>query len=213
MTPLETKRITDKIYAINDSMVNVYLIKSEDGYIMIDAGNNIDVIKKELSVLNIDERDVIAIFLTHSDYDHVTSIPLFENAKVYLSKQEEQMINGDRSRFIFQENKIDCDNYILFDDNQTISFSEVSVLSLLSPDHTPGTTCYLINDRYLFTGDALSLVDGKVNKFMKLATMDQETHKESINKLSALENIEYIFTAHHGVSDNFGLAFSEWSDK
>ena len=39
MHPMETKKITDRIYTIRDSMVNAYLIQSEKGYIMIDAGN------------------------------------------------------------------------------------------------------------------------------------------------------------------------------
>jgi hypothetical protein len=40
--------------------------------------------------------------------------------------------------------------------------------------------------------------------------MDLETHRKSINKISSLPNIEYIFTAHHGMTDDFDYAFSEW---
>ena len=69
----------------------------------------------------------------------------------------------------------------------------------------------LKNGQYLFTGDALSLQDGRVDEFVKLATTDQEIYKRSIQKLSRLRNIDYIFTAHHGMSNDFDFAFSEWS--
>lgn len=211
MTPVETGKITNGIYALHDTMVNAYLIHSEDGFIMIDAGNDLDVIKNALSSLDINAYEVIAIFLTHSDYDHVASLPLFENVEIYLSRQEEQMINGKHPRMLFQYNEFATDVYNLLDDDQQINFSDVTVKGISTPGHTPGAMCYLVNDQYLFTGDALSLKDGRVDEFMKLATMDEETHKRSIQKLSRLGNIDYIFTAHHGMSKDFDLAFSDWN--
>ena len=210
MHPVETKRITDRVYAILDTMVNTYLIQSEEGYIMVDAGNDIEVVKQELAKLNIDESEIIAVFLTHSDYDHVASILLFENADVYLSKEEEKMINGSERRLLFQYNKIDTDRYNTFVDGQLFNFPDVTVRCILTPGHTPGATSYLINNQYLFTGDALSLQEGKVHEFIKLATMDMKTHRKSIYKISSLQNIEYIFTAHHGMSEDFDYAFSDW---
>jgi hypothetical protein len=41
--------------------------------------------------------------------------------------------------------------------------------------------------------------------------MDMDTHRQSIEKLSRLKNIDYIFTAHHGMTDDFHVAFSEWN--
>jgi glyoxylase-like metal-dependent hydrolase (beta-lactamase superfamily II) len=211
MTPMETSRITDEIYVIRDSIVNAYLFRIDKGYIMIDAGTDKAVIKRELIALSIDSGDIKAVFLTHSDYDHAGSLPLFQHAEIYLSKQEEQMITGEHRRMLFQYNEIATEDYNLLEDNQEINFSEVSVRGISTPGHTPGAMCYLINDRFLFTGDALSLKDGRVDEFMKLATMDRETHRKSIGKLSRLENIDYIFTAHYGMSDDFEFAFSGWT--
>jgi glyoxylase-like metal-dependent hydrolase (beta-lactamase superfamily II) len=213
MTPIETGRITGDIYALHDTMVNAYLIQSGNGFIMIDAGSDLETIKNELSSQDRDSHEIVAIFLTHSDYDHVASLSLFENAEIYLSRQEEQMINGTHPRMLFQYNEIATNDYHLLDDQQQINISDVTVHCILATGHTPGAMCYLINDRYLFTGDALSIKDGRVYEFMKLATMDQETHRKSIHKLSCLENIEYIFTAHHGISDDFDFAFSKWKDE
>ncbi|MFC2151466.1 MBL fold metallo-hydrolase [Bacteroidota bacterium] len=212
MTPLETQKITEQIYSIKDTFTNIYLIQSNDGYIVIDGGNSIDNITTELSILNIDAKKVIALFLTHSDGDHVASVPLFKNAEVYLSKQEEQLLTGETSRFLFFGNKIECENYNLVEDNQVINISDLTIQCILTPGHTPGSTCYLINNNYLFTGDALSLIDGTVKDFNNLFNMDTKTQIQSIKKLSNLDSINFIFTAHHGMTNDFSFAFSDWKN-
>ena len=68
-------------FLIKDEFVNMYLIKDSLGYIAIDAGKDLMVIETELHKLNIKPEEVIAVFLTHSDMDHVAGIPLFKNAK------------------------------------------------------------------------------------------------------------------------------------
>ncbi|MGZ5540013.1 MAG: hypothetical protein ACXW1O_08215 [Halobacteriota archaeon] len=40
------------------------------------------------------------MFLTHTDNDHVGGLNLFKNADVYLSIDEEQMINRTTPRFV-----------------------------------------------------------------------------------------------------------------
>lgn len=210
MNPVETKKITDRIYSIHDTMVNAYLIRYEGGYIMIDAGNDPEIVKQELEKLNIDKNEITAVFLTHSDYDHVASIPLFDNAEIYLNKEELPMVNGSQPRLLIQYNKIDTEKYNLFVDGQSYTFKDITIRCIHTPGHTPGATCYIINDQYLFTGDALSLHNGKVHEFIKLATMDPETHRHSINKIGAIPNVEYIFTAHHGMTNDFDNAFSDW---
>jgi len=210
MHPVETRKITDRIYSIHDTMVNAYLIRYDGGYVMIDAGNDLKVVQEELKKLNIDESEITAVFLTHSDYDHVASVPLFDNAEIYLNKEELPMINGSQPRLLIQYNKIKTDEYNLFVDGQSFNFQDITIRCIHTPGHTPGATCYIVNDQYLFTGDALSLHSGKVEEFIKLATMDMETHRKSINKIGSLQNIEYIFTAHHGMTDDFDYAFSDW---
>jgi glyoxylase-like metal-dependent hydrolase (beta-lactamase superfamily II) len=211
MHTVETGQVTDHIYAIKDSFVDAYLIGSPDGdYIMIDAGNDTETIKAALSGLNIDPAKVRAIFLTHTDRDHVAAIPLFTNAEVFLSRQEEQMINGETSRFFVFGNKISRKDYQLLDDGQVIDLPGITIKGILSPGHTPGAMCYLVNQKYLFTGDVLSLKNGKVDEFSKFINMDTKTDRKSIDRLSHLEGVEYIFTAHHGVSNDFEAAFKDW---
>jgi len=146
MTPLETQEIVEGVYSIKDSYVNLFLIKSGDKYIAIDAGNNLESVKQEMEKLNIDHQKVVAVFLTHSHADHVGALELFKNATIYISKEDEQMINRQTSRFSIFKNKLNYD-YELVEDNQIINISDLKIKGILTPGHTPGSMCYLINDK------------------------------------------------------------------
>ncbi|MCP4584233.1 MAG: MBL fold metallo-hydrolase [candidate division Zixibacteria bacterium] len=210
MTPLETQELFDNITSIKDTYVNMYLIKDDDKYIAIDAGDKLDNIEDSFKKLKINPDKVTAVFLTHSDFDHVAAIELFENAAIYFSSQEEQMINGTTSRFVIVGNKIKTKAYQLLDDRQVINIGNTKIQGILIPGHTPGSMCYLINDKYLFTGDVLSLKDGKIERFNEMFIMDIETADKSLEKLIHFPDVEYIFTAHYGYSDDYKSAVGDW---
>ncbi len=209
MSPLETKEVVKNITSIKDKYVNMYLIKDEDSYIAIDAGDDIDIIEEEFKKLNINPDKVTAVFITHSDFDHVAAIGLFKNADIYLSKQEEQLINGETSRFYIIGNSLDTENYQLLDDGQVINIGNTKIQGILTPGHTPGSMCYQVNDSSLFTGDALSLQNGKIDKFNEMFNMDTETAVKSLDKLTNIPDAEHLFTAHHGYAE-FKSAIKNW---
>lgn len=209
MKPADTGEITDGIYTLKDNSQNMYVIKGTDGYIAVDAAANASIIKRELGKLGIPADQVKAILLTHTDSDHTGSIGLFENARVYISDAEEQMIDGTtvRNMFIFK-NKLDYE-YNLLKDGQEIDAVGLKIRCVLTPGHTPGSMSYIINDRYLFTGDTFRLKDGKAAVFNEFFNMDSVEEMKSIEKLSDLTGIEDLFTAHYGYSDNFEVAFKD----
>ena len=209
MTSIDTKEVNEKIFSVKDDFVNMFLIRTNDKYIAIDAGNDISIIENQMKKLNIDPDKVAVVLLTHADADHTAALTLFKNATVYLSNEEEQMINGKTSRFFLYNNKIDTE-YKLLNHNQEMDISGVKVRCILTPGHTPGSMCYLINGMYLFTGDTMSLKNGKVEIFTDAFNMDTETERKSLTMLSGMTGPEYIFTAHHGFTDNFAEAFSSW---
>lgn len=210
MTTLETSEIVKNVFSIRDSFVNLYVIKNGEHYIVIDAGNNKDNIQKELKKLKIDPLKVEAVFLTHSDGDHVEGLSLFKNAGVYLSHQEEQLLNGKKSRFFIFGNKIDSDKYNLVEDQQIMNMAGIKIQGFLTPGHTPGSMCYLVNDTILFTGDALKLNQGKVDEFYKFFNMDSKQASQSIGKIARIPGVHYLFTAHNGFTDNFPDAIKDW---
>ena len=48
MNVIETGNIVDNIFAVKDSFVNMFLIKDNDHYVAIDAGNSLDNVAGEL---------------------------------------------------------------------------------------------------------------------------------------------------------------------
>jgi hydroxyacylglutathione hydrolase len=212
MTPVETSQITNDIYAIKDGYVNMYLIKDGSEFIAIDAGQKKRVIKDEFQKLGIDPDQVRAVLLTHSDFDHVGAISLFKEAQVYLPREEEQVINGETGRFLFFGNKIDVKSYKIVD-HDVVWIGSVKILPVLTPGHTPGSTCYVVNDKYLFTGDALSLKAGNIGLFPKFINKNARQARKSMNKLTGLENVQYIFTAHYGYTDDYKSAVSQWKEQ
>jgi glyoxylase-like metal-dependent hydrolase (beta-lactamase superfamily II) len=203
MNVVATKEVVHNIYAVNDSFVNMFLVKDSTNYVAIDAGNDIKVIARELKKLNIDPEKITAVLLTHTDGDHVAALKLFSNAKVYLSKEEEQMINGKTARMLNRHNQIDTKTYTLLDDQQNIQIGNIHIQGILTPGHTPGSMSYLINGKYLFVGDAFGLKDGKVDKPNQIFTKDMETAIKSFGKINNLPGTEYIFTAHTGFSNDY----------
>jgi len=210
MTPVESQQIVENIFSVQDTFVNMYLIKDGDKYIAIDAGNNADNVLYELKKLQISPENVIGVFLTHTDGDHVAAIKCFKNAQVYLSKKENQLLNGETSRFLIFGNKIATKEYLLIEDQQIFKIGDVTVKGILTPGHTTGSMCYLVNDKYLFTGDLLSLKAGKIAQFNKFFNMDTKTSTESMKLITNIPTAEYIFTAHYGYTPDYKKAVKDW---
>ncbi len=208
MNVIETKEVVHNIYTIKDSFVNMFLVKDSDKFIAIDAGNDINVINNELQKLGIDPDKVVAIFLTHTDGDHVAAISLFKNAKLYLSRDEEQMINGKTARALRMHNKISTKSYNLVDDQQILKIGNLSIQGILTPGHTTGSMSYLVNDSCLFVGDAFGLKKGKVDKPNAFFTGDMNRAILSFNKIRNLPHATYLFTAHNGFSNDYKNAIN-----
>ena len=185
MNSLETGKIVTSVYAVQDSYVNLFLVKTNNTYIAFDAGNDKSFVQQGLEKLHIDPKRIAAVFLTHSDVDHVAAIRLFPNAAIFLSKAEEQMVNGQTRRFLFMKNHL-APPYELVEDNQVITISGLKIKGILTPGHTPGSMCFLVNDTYLFAGDTMGIKNGEVTRFNDLFNMDSHRQEQSLAKLAGL---------------------------
>jgi glyoxylase-like metal-dependent hydrolase (beta-lactamase superfamily II) len=58
--------------------------------------------------------------------------------------------------------------------------------------------CYLVNDKYLFTGDTTALENGKVKPFNKFFNMDTDEEIKSLDKIQNMDRVELILTGHYG---------------
>jgi hydroxyacylglutathione hydrolase len=211
MKPVPTGQISEHGYAIKDEFVNMYLIKDSLGYIAIDAGKDMKEVETEMQKLNIKPDEVIAVFLTHSDMDHVAGIPLFKNAKLYMARNEEKMLNGEKQKIPGYNNSISRKNYILLDDQQKLEIGKHKINCILTEGHTSGSMCYQVNEKNLFTGDILSLHNGKVSHSVKFFDLDHEMTTKSISKITDIPKVEIILTSHWGISKDYKNAVKDWN--
>jgi hydroxyacylglutathione hydrolase len=205
MTPSDTARLTEDVYAVKDKYVNMYLVRDGSDFIAIDAGIKPAAIKAQMKKLDIDPDRIKAIFLTHTDSDHAGGVSLFKNAVIYLHEDEEQMINGETGRVMWIGNKINVQDYRLLDD-KVIRTGDLKIDPVPTPGHTTGLTCYIVNDKYLFTGDAVSLQNGVIGLFPKYINKNSRKARKSVDNITGLEGVQYVFTGHHGYSADYDFA-------
>jgi glyoxylase-like metal-dependent hydrolase (beta-lactamase superfamily II) len=209
---LKTNTRYHHIIAIKDHVVNIFLYQISDKYILFDAGLDIFNVKKQFDILGVNPDNVIAVFLTHTDIDHRASISLFQNAIVYISEEEEIMLNWKISRSFLVKNKLSR-TYKTIKNNETLVINDTKIKAIVTPGHTIGSTCFLVNKKYLFTGDAVFIHKNNINPYNRLFNMNTNMSNESLSKLTKIKNIDILFTAHYGVSENVNELFSSWNNK
>ena len=203
MKPVKTGLIPDTdIYAIRNAIVTVYLLKTDSGYILIDAGFDASQLEKSLKEAGINIDDVKWVLLTHSDSDHTAALSLFPNAAIHMGKDELPLINGTMKRAFFGGNKlpsgIEINKINLLSDGQELSFGGTNVRCISAPGHTNGSMLYLADNRYLFTGDAFMIGKRKigVHPFAK----DKALSRKTIEKLNeTIESSSILLTSHYGL--------------
>lgn len=199
MSPLETGQIHDSVYCIRNNFVNVFLFKGRGGYVMVDAGIDADGVLAEMAKLGIRPADVTALFLTHTDSDHTAAAGVLPNAKIYMHRDEEQMINGQNGKFPFIRFHWHYAPYTLLNDNDSLDVDGVSVKVLHMPGHTPGSCSFLMNNSDLTVGDNLSIVGGKIQPFNDFFNMDSRLQASSLAKFPELQTASYVLSAHYGM--------------
>ncbi len=198
--PMETGRVVDDIFVVKDDFANVFIIQDSAQYIVIDCANDRATVAGQMKVLGIDPDMVVAVLLTHTDGDHVGALGLFDKAKLYMSKEEVKMINGEKSKFLWLGNSISRTDYNLLDDRQIFHVGNLKIEGILAPGHTSEMMAYLINDKYLFSGDILSLKDGKMAPIPAFFDMDNAQAIESMNIIRHTYRCVYI----HGALGIYG---------
>jgi glyoxylase-like metal-dependent hydrolase (beta-lactamase superfamily II) len=211
LRPVKTGKITDNLYVVKTGTVNFFIYKCDEGIICIDSGFGKHLIMSQLNRIGIDPRGITHLFLTHSDFDHAGGLALFENAKIFLSSNEEPMITRKKARMIglIYNSKIKR-TYHLLNDNDVVAVGPIKIRAIATPGHTVGSMSYLVNESILFVGDTFKLIDNKVRSLRQYINMDTEQQKESIGKLARLDNVQLACTAHTGYTKEFKNAIHDW---
>lgn len=202
MTPAETGVINDSVFVVKDRFVNAYIFKGKQSYLMIDAGFGEGIFLAQLNKLGIAPGEISTILLTHTDGDHIGAIGLFTKPKIFMHKDEEQMINGQTAKMGPFKTKWKYGPYQLFNSHDTLSIDGLKISIIHTPGHTPGSVCFIVNNDYLVTGDNLVVQDGKAVHFVEQFNMNTAQQIESIKAIPDLRTYKYILMAHHGILKN-----------
>ena len=188
------------------------LYKSGNEYIAFDAGADANAVSSALDSLGINKMDVTAVFLTHTDGDHVMALTLFPGAEVVMAESNRAFLGTKEGQarsgaFVGMGRE-----YSALNDGESYTTDAGVVITVYyTAGHTPGSACYLVDGKYLFTGDNFRLKNGKADLFYSVFNMDNNAQRESLHFLSGINySIEAIFTMHNGYTTDFDAAFEGW---
>ncbi len=220
--PLNTGWIDENVACVREWVANIFFYRKGETTIMFDAGYNYDPLREKMRWLGVDPASIRHIFITHQDTDHVGAVEadspgLFKKATLYIGEIENRYLTGEvRRKVIYHTYKLPQvtinNKKVLLKDGQIVDIDGIRIESFLVPGHTWGHMVYLVDDKYLFTGDTIWFgADGGYSFISALA----EDNKLAVRSLAALEDrLEkrglhpWFITGHTGWTDNFAFAFA-----
>jgi hydroxyacylglutathione hydrolase len=212
--PADTGQVAKHVYAVKVRDVNMFIHADGEHAIAIDAAYAGDRLCEELKRIPIAQESVTHLFLTHADVDHTGGLDAFPNAQIYLSRDEEQMIDGSTARLLglYRSPRLERAHSQL-NDGDVVTVGTIRVQAVATPGHTPGAMSFVVNDRVLFTGDTLALRNGQAYTFYRLFNKDTATQRKSIRKLASLQGIGLLCTAHTGCTRDYAHAMQRWRER
>ena len=179
---------------------NTYLVCDETSRLgfIVDLGGY----SKELkNIIEKNDIQIQYIVLTHGHGDHIGGVQEhlkdFPDAKVVCSRAEEKMLLDPElnEAHHFGPEKVSFKPDILVDDGDTLNVGNMTMKFIMTPGHTEGGMCILIDD-VLFSGDTLFCRSiGRTD----LAGGDFRTIMESIKKkLFLLPDETQVLPGHMG---------------
>ena len=220
--PLNTGWIDEHVACVREWVANIFFYRKGSTTIMIDAGYNYERLEEKMGWLGIDPASIRDILITHQDTDHVGAVEadspgLFKKAKLYVGEIENRYLTGEvRRKVIYHLYKLPQvtinNEKVLLKDEQIFHIGDIEIRCFLVPGHTRGHMVYLIDGKYLFTGDTIWFgADGGYSFISALA----EDNKLAVKSLAELEirlkklGVKPLFiTGHTGWTDNFEFAFA-----
>lgn len=162
----------------------------------------------------------VQIVLTHEHYDHTTGVEWLQNqieAKVFCQEDCAKYISSDKGNSpklvaLVLRTKDYTDGGHRYDDfmvaykpytlkadetfgvKGTVAIDDISFDCFSTPGHSPGSACYILADKYIFTGDSLIQNTPTILRF-------RESNKQLFNNvtrpfLKSLDKNMLVFPGH-----------------
>lgn len=121
-----------------------YLIIDENTKeaVLVDPAWDLKKIENQLNSFRV---KLVSILLTHAHFDHINlagKLAARHCCQVFMSRQEAEFYD------------FKCQHLELFSSEEVLKAGHFSVTPVITPGHTKGSTCFLIENN-LFTGDTL----------------------------------------------------------
>jgi glyoxylase-like metal-dependent hydrolase (beta-lactamase superfamily II) len=181
---------------------NAYLVKSDEGFTVIDTGlpGNAGRIVDYVESIGCPRSDVKTIVITHPDIDHAGSAGQLKqrtDARVAIHEADAPRLSGEKewktvsgvlgvfflvTSPVMRFNRVKAD--VLLNDSDIVNGLTV----IHAPGHTEGSICLYLPGRAIFVGDALVTDDeGMPSLPRRSMSMDMNLAKESVRKISRLD--------------------------
>ena len=219
--PLNTGWIDEHVGCIREYVANIFFYTKNGRTIMIDAGYNYERLEEKMGWLHLDPKNIDTILITHQDTDHMGALErdtelLFRDAVIYLSEIENRYLTGEVRRKVYDGwyklPLVKTDNKrVLLQDGDVFYIGDIKVECFLVPGHTWGHLCYLIDDRYVFTGDTIWFGSDGGYSFLDDLAEDNELAKRSLatfdQRLRERGDSLIVITGHTGWYDDLDWVF------
>lgn len=162
----------------------------------------------------------VQIILTHEHYDHTTGVEWLQgkiDAKLFCHKDCAKYISSEKGNspklvaLVLNTKDIAdgghrYDDFMaaykhytlyadqIFEEKETIKVGEVAFEAITTPGHSPGSACYILDNKYIFTGDSLIQNTPTILRFRESSkeTYERVTHPF----LKSLDKNMLVFPGH-----------------
>lgn len=159
-----------------------YVAVSDEKAIVIDP---LYPFEKYTELAKTEDFDIIKVIDTHQHADHVSAArDLAEktNSELYLSSYEDYKYDAS-----------------FLNDKDIIQFGNSSLKVIHTPGHTPGSLSFVIDEKYVVTGDILFVESiGRPDLRDKAEEFTEELYETLHSKLLKLPDNYVVLPAHHG---------------
>lgn len=178
------------IWAEGELKQNTHVLEFDDFIVVVDAGCSL------AQVRDVSELPIRALLVTHGHYDHMQYIEEYDKLgiSIYASEEIVEFLEDDEknvSRW-HTPTKFKLDNLITLKDGDKIELDNHIINCYHTPGHTKDSMCYILDDKYLFSGDTLfSVAVGRTD----LPTGDIYVMIKSLENLMN-HYFELVYTGH-----------------